>query len=103
MTGMQAAERRVAREEIDPSNRRRAPRRSTIVLAVIACAGLAIFIYSGIRSRTEAVKGLSEKVKFSAIPLVSVIHPKGGPGSKNRITCNAGISRRQFMLVRVAI
>jgi hypothetical protein len=40
-----------------------------------ACAGFAIFIYSGIRSRTEAEKILAENVKASIIPVVTVIHP----------------------------
>jgi RND family efflux transporter MFP subunit len=77
MTGFQSAEQGIERGKIDPSNRRRATRPGTIVLAVIACAGFAIFIYSGIRSRTEAEKRLAENVKSSASPLVSVVHPKG--------------------------
>jgi RND family efflux transporter MFP subunit len=81
MTGIQVAEQRIEREEIDPSNRRRAPRPGN-VLAVLAFTGLAIFIYSGIRSRTEAVKRLSENVRSNAIPLVTVIHPKGGSAAQ---------------------
>jgi RND family efflux transporter MFP subunit len=53
-----------------------------IVLAIIACAGFAIFIYSGIRSRTEAEKRLAENVKSSLIPLVTVIHPKAGAAAQ---------------------
>jgi RND family efflux transporter MFP subunit len=48
-----------------------------IVLAVIVCAGFAIFIDSGIRSRTEAEKRLAQNVRSGLIPLVTVIHPKG--------------------------
>jgi RND family efflux transporter MFP subunit len=78
MTGFQPAEQRIERGKIDPSNRQRAPRPGTIVLAVIACAGFAILIYSGIRSRTEAEKRLAENVRASLVPLVTVIHPTGG-------------------------
>jgi RND family efflux transporter MFP subunit len=78
MTGFQPAEQRIERGKIDPSNRRRTPRPGTIVLAVIACAGFAILIYSGIRSRTEAEKRLAENVRSSLVPLVTVIHPTGG-------------------------
>jgi len=52
------------------------------VLAVIACAGFAIFIYAGIRSRTEAEKRLAENVRSSVIPLVTVIHSKGGSAAQ---------------------
>jgi len=82
MIGIQPAEQRVDRGKIDLSNRRRAPRPGMIVLAVIACAGFAIFIYSGIRSRTEAEKRLAENVRSSLIPLVTVIHPKGGAAAQ---------------------
>jgi RND family efflux transporter MFP subunit len=82
MTGFQPAEQRIERGRIDPSKRRRAPRPGMIVLAVIACAGFAIFIYSGIRSRTEAEKRLAENVRSSLIPLVTVIHPKGGSAAQ---------------------
>jgi RND family efflux transporter MFP subunit len=82
MAGFEPAEQRIERKKIDPSNRRRAPRPGTIVLAVFACAGFAILIYSGIRSRTEAEKRLAENVRSSLIPLVSVIHPKSGSGAQ---------------------
>jgi RND family efflux transporter MFP subunit len=52
------------------------------VLAVVACAGFAILIYSGIRSRTEVEKRLAENVKSSVVPLVTVIHPKGGAAAQ---------------------
>jgi RND family efflux transporter MFP subunit len=81
MIGLQPAEQRVEKGKIDPSNRR-APPPGTIVLAVIACAGFAIFIYSGIRSRTEAEKRLAQNVRSSLVPLVTVIHPKGGAAAQ---------------------
>jgi RND family efflux transporter MFP subunit len=49
-----------------------------IVVAAFFCAGFAVLIFSGIRSRLEAEKGLGEKVRSSAIPRVEVIHPKAG-------------------------
>ena len=82
MIGLRPAEQRVEKGEIDPSNERRAPRPGTIVLAVIACAGFAIFIYSGIRSRTEAEQRLAQNVRYSLVPLVTVIHPKGGAAAQ---------------------
>ena len=82
MIGFQPAEQRIERAKSDPSNRRRAPRTGTIVLAAIVCAGFAIFIYSGIRSRMQAEKRLAEDVRSSLIPLVSVIHPKGGAAAQ---------------------
>jgi RND family efflux transporter MFP subunit len=82
MAGFEPAEQRIERKKIDPSNRRRAPRPGTIMLAVFACAGFAILIYSGIRSRTEAEKRLAENVRSSLIPLVSVIHPKSGSAAQ---------------------
>jgi hypothetical protein len=48
----------------------------------MACAGFAILIYSGIRSRTESEKRLAENVRSSVIPLVTVIHPKGGAAAQ---------------------
>jgi RND family efflux transporter MFP subunit len=82
MIGLRPAEQRVEKREIDPSSGRRAPRPGTIVLAVIACAGFAIFIYSGIRSRTEAEQRLAQNVRSSLVPLVTVIHPKGGAAAQ---------------------
>ena len=49
-----------------------------IAVAPVICAGLAVLIFSGIRSRLEAEKGLEEKVRSSAIPRVEVVHPKAG-------------------------
>jgi RND family efflux transporter MFP subunit len=82
MAGFQPVEHRIEREKIDPSNRRHTQRPGTIVLVFIACAGFAIFIYSGIHSRTEAEKRLAENVRSSLIPVVTVIHPKGGAAAQ---------------------
>jgi RND family efflux transporter MFP subunit len=82
MIGLQPAEQRVEKGKSGRSNERRAPRPGTIVLAVIACTGFAIFIYSGIRSRTEAEKRLAQNVRSSLIPTVTVIHPKGGAAAQ---------------------
>ena len=82
MIGLPPAKQRVEKGKIDPSNGRRAPRSGMIVLAVFACAGFAIFIYSGIRSRTEAEKRLAQNVRSSLIPVVTVIHPKGGAAAQ---------------------
>jgi|GraSoi2013_100cm_1033763.scaffolds.fasta_scaffold42366_2 RND family efflux transporter MFP subunit len=82
MIGLQPAEQRVEKGKSGRSNERRAPRPGTIVLAVIACTGFAIFIYSGIRSRTEAEKRLAQNVRSSLIPMVTVIHPKGGAAAQ---------------------
>ncbi len=82
MIGLQPVEQRIERGKIDPSNRRRTPRPGMTVLAVIACAGVAIFIYSGIRSRTESEKRLAQNVRASLIPMVTVIHPKGGAAAQ---------------------
>jgi RND family efflux transporter MFP subunit len=46
------------------------------MIAAFFCAGFAVLIFSGIRSRLEAKKGLEEKVKSSAIARVEVTHPK---------------------------
>jgi RND family efflux transporter MFP subunit len=48
------------------------------MVAAFFCAGFAVLIFSGIRSRLEAKMGLEEKVRSSAIPRVEVIHPKAG-------------------------
>jgi RND family efflux transporter MFP subunit len=78
MAGFQPAEARDQRGRIDSFNRRRTPPRSTVMLAVLVCAGFAFLIYSGIRSRMEAAKKLAENVRAEAIPLVAVIHPEAG-------------------------
>jgi len=75
MTGFQPPETRIQRVKavsLKPGGIRR---NSTIALAAVVCAGFAILLYSGIRSRMEAEKRLEENVKSSAIPVVTVIHP----------------------------
>jgi RND family efflux transporter MFP subunit len=76
MTGFQPAEARIQRGSIGSFNRQGRPRRSRMVLAIVAFAGFAILIYSGIHSRVEAERRLEEKVRSSATRLVVVIHPQ---------------------------
>jgi RND family efflux transporter MFP subunit len=78
MAEVETAELRIQRGTTGSSSRRGAPRRTMIVIAAFFCAGFAVLIFSGIRSRLEAEKGLEEKVRSSAIPRVEVIHPKAG-------------------------
>jgi RND family efflux transporter MFP subunit len=76
MAEVETAELRIQRGKI--SSRRGASRRTTIMVAVFFCASFAFLIFSGIRFRLEAEKGLEEKVRSSAIATVEVIHPKAG-------------------------
>jgi RND family efflux transporter MFP subunit len=78
MAEVEAAELPIQREKTASSSRRRAPRRTAIVIGTFFCAGFAVLIFSGIRSRLAAEKGLEEKVRSSAIGQVEVIHPKAG-------------------------
>ena len=48
------------------------------MVTAFLCAGLAMLIFSGIRSRLDSEKRLEQRVKSSAIPVVTVIHPEGG-------------------------
>jgi RND family efflux transporter MFP subunit len=68
----------IQREETGSSRQRGASRRAAIVVTAALCAGLAVLILSGIRSRLEAQKGLEVKVKSSAIPAVTLIYPEAG-------------------------
>ena len=52
------------------------------MIAALLCAGLALLIFPGIRSRLQAEKGLEEKVRSSAVPWVEVIHPKAGSAAQ---------------------
>jgi len=54
------------------------PRGWKIMVTAFLCAGLAMLIFSGIRSRLDSEKRLEQRVKSSAIPVVTVIHPEGG-------------------------
>jgi multidrug efflux pump subunit AcrA (membrane-fusion protein) len=78
MAEVETAELRIQRGKTGSSSRRGASRRTTIVVAAFFCAGFAVLIFSGIRSRLEAEKRLHEEVRSSAIPRVEVIHPKAG-------------------------
>jgi RND family efflux transporter MFP subunit len=75
---LETAEARIQRGKTGLSGRRGARRRTTVVFTAFFCAGFAVLIFSGIRSRLEADKRLQEKVRSSAIPMVEVIHPKAG-------------------------
>ncbi|HZC35184.1 MAG TPA: efflux RND transporter periplasmic adaptor subunit [Chthoniobacterales bacterium] len=75
MAELETADVRVPPGKTGSSSQRGAPRRRMIVLVAFFCAGLAVLILSGIRSRIEAEKGLEKKVESSAVPLVAVIHP----------------------------
>jgi RND family efflux transporter MFP subunit len=75
---LETAEVRFQRGKTGLSGRRGARRRTTVVFTAFFCAGFAVLIFSGIRSRLEADKRLQEKVRSSAIPMVEVIHPKAG-------------------------
>jgi len=78
MAEVETAELPIQRGKTPSSGRRRGPRRRTIEIAAFFCAGLAVLIFSGIRSRLAAEKGLEEKVRSTAIARVEVIHPKAG-------------------------
>src|SRR5215469_13684779 len=73
-----AAKLRIERGRADLPDQRAARRRMIMLAAALLCAGFAFLIFSGIRSRIEAEKGLERKVKSSAIPVVTVIHPETG-------------------------
>jgi RND family efflux transporter MFP subunit len=82
MAGFQPPEARIQRVKVKASDRPRRLRPITIGLAVVACAGFAFLIYSGIRSRTEAEEKLAKNVKSTAAPFVRVIHPKAGSAAQ---------------------
>jgi RND family efflux transporter MFP subunit len=78
MTESLAAKLRIERGRADFPGQRAARRRMIMLAAALLCAGFAFLIFFGIRSRIEAEKGLERKVKSSAIPVVTVIHPETG-------------------------
>jgi RND family efflux transporter MFP subunit len=82
MAGFPPAETRTQPGKIDSCKRRGGPRRRAMALAVVVCAGFAVWIYSGIRARMEAEKQLAEHVRSSAIPQVAVIHLKVGSAAE---------------------
>jgi RND family efflux transporter MFP subunit len=79
--GSRRAEMKVPPGKTDSSNRG-GPRRRTLAMVTLLCAGFAVFIFFGIRSRTAAEKGLEEKVKSNAVPVVAVIHPQAGTAAQ---------------------
>jgi RND family efflux transporter MFP subunit len=79
--GSRRAEMKIPPGKTDSSNRG-GPRRRTLAMVTLLCAGFAVFIFLGIRSRTAAEKGLKEKVKSNAVPVVAVIHPQAGTAAQ---------------------
>jgi len=73
-----AAKVRIERRRADLPGQRAAGRRTITLMAALLCAGFAFLIFFGIGSRIEAERGLERKVKSSAIPVVTVIHPETG-------------------------
>jgi RND family efflux transporter MFP subunit len=55
-----------------------AQRRTTIIVAAVALAALALLIYSGIHSRAVAEARLTQRTQEAAIPTVAVVFPKEG-------------------------
>src|ERR1700746_2618897 len=82
MAELETAEVRLQRGKAGSSSPRGALKRTTIVVAAFFCAGCAVLILSGFRSRLEAGKRLQEEVRSSAIPRVEVIYPKAGSTSQ---------------------
>jgi RND family efflux transporter MFP subunit len=64
------------------SSNRGGPSRRTLAMVTLLGVGCAVFIFLGIRSRTAAEKGLKEKVKSNAVPVVAVIHPQAGTAAQ---------------------
>ena len=64
--------------KVSPRNRSRTRRPIIIGGAIFLSAGLAFLIYSGIRSRVDAEKGLEKTVKLTSTAVVNVVHPTKG-------------------------
>jgi RND family efflux transporter MFP subunit len=79
--GSRPAEMKIAPGKTDSSNRG-GPRRRRLAVVTLLCAGFAVFIFLGIRSRMAAEKGLEEKVKSNVVPVVAVIHPQAGTAAQ---------------------
>ena len=79
--GSRPAKMKIPAGKTDSSNRG-GPRSRTLVMVTLLGAGCAVFIFLGIRSRTAAAKGLEEKVKSNAVPVVAVIHPQAGTAAQ---------------------
>jgi RND family efflux transporter MFP subunit len=73
---LETADMRVPTSKTGSSSQRGAPERRIALLVMFFFAILAFLIFSGIRSRIGAEKGLEKKVESSAIPLVAIIHPQ---------------------------
>ena len=78
MAEVETAEVRIQPRNMGSSHQRGSPRRRLITVVVFLCCGLALLIFSGIRSRLEAEKSLVEKVKSSNSPVVTVVYPEAG-------------------------
>ena len=79
--GSRPAKMKIPASKTDSSNRG-GPRSRTLVMVTLLGAGCAVFIFLGIRSRTAAAKGLEEKVRSNAVPVVAVIHPQAGAAAQ---------------------
>ena len=80
-SGSRVTEMKVPPGKTDSSNLG-GPRRRTLAMVTLLCAGFAVLIFLGIRSRTAAEKGLEEKVKSNAVPVVAAIHPQAGTAAQ---------------------
>jgi RND family efflux transporter MFP subunit len=66
-------------EATKPANRIPRPAAAIFVAAFVASAGaLAFAIHGGITTRAAAESSLAQSTEDAAIPIVNVIHPKGG-------------------------
>ena len=79
--GSRRAEMKIPSGKTGSSNRG-GPSRRTLAMVTLLGVGCAVFIFLGIRSRTAAEKGLEEKVKSNAVPVVAVIHPQAGTAAQ---------------------
>jgi RND family efflux transporter MFP subunit len=61
-----------------PANPSRTRRAIVVGGAILLSAGFAFLIYSGIRSRIDAEKGLENRVTLSSAAVVNVVHPIRG-------------------------
>lgn len=67
------------REAANDANRIPRPTAKVFVAALVAAAGALVFaIHGGITTRVAAESGLARSTEDAAIPIVNVIHPKGG-------------------------
>ena len=64
--------------KVSPVNRSRTRRPIIIGGTILLSAGFAYLIYSGIRSRLSAEKGLEQTVQLTSVTVVNVVHPTKG-------------------------